>query len=425
MTTLNEKQKLAYNLMRNGKNVFITGGGGVGKSWLINHFVKNTYKKVAITSTTGVSAVIIGGATIHSYLGIGLGTQSINQLVSNIRKKAFYRERWRTIDILVIDEISMLNPELFDKLNEIAQIIRNNIIPFGGMQLILSGDFCQLPCVGSENFCFEAETWEETVDNTIYLTDIIRQNDLNFQNCLNQIRMGRKSKEVKNIINKRVKAKFDKKNEIKPTKLYPLNSSVDYINDKELEKLVEKNGDVFEYQLEFHNLTKRKLDPNKFMKSCLIQNQLQLTINCQVMLIYNLDPENELVNGSRGVVVRFENDLPVVQFMNGSQRIIDYNVWEFKDDDKVIATICQIPLKLGYAFSIHKSQGCTIDYAKVDLSNIFEYGMGYVALSRVKSLEGLSIINIDWKNIKCNPKAKKFYKELEKNVNSESVFTSD
>ena len=145
MTTLNKKQELAYNLMRNGKNVFITGGGGVGKSWLINYFLKNTYKKVGITSTTGVSAVIIGGTTLHSYLGIGLGTQSINQLVSNIRKRAFYRERWRTIDILVIDEVSMLSPELFDKLNEIAQIIRYNVVPFGGIQLILSGDFCQLP----------------------------------------------------------------------------------------------------------------------------------------------------------------------------------------------------------------------------------------------------------------------------------------
>jgi len=409
---LNKKQQQAYDLMVQGRNVFITGGGGVGKSWLVKYFAENTYKNIAITSTTGVSSLLIGGSTIHSFLGIGLGRDPVNKLVNNIRKKTFYRKRWETLDILVIDEISMLNPELFDKLNETAQILRRSARPFGGIQVILSGDFCQLPCVDSVSFCFDAECWSQVIKNVIHLDEIIRQKDQDFQECLNEIRLGNKPENVRNIIDKRVGIKFDKKDEIKPTKLYPLNRSVDRVNDKKLDKLINKNATEYEYNLEFVNNTRRNMDRDKMARYCLAPQTLKLTENCQVMLIYNLDHESGLVNGSRGVVTRFEEDLPVVKFMNGIEKTIDFHTWEITERDKVIATLSQIPLRLGYAFSIHKSQGCTLDYAVIDLSNIFEYGMGYVALSRVKSLEGLSIKSIDWDKIECHPKAIEFYKNI-------------
>ena len=416
--TLNEKQQKAYDLMTQGKNIFITGGGGVGKSWLIKYFTERTYKNVAITSTTGVSSLIIGGSTLHSYLGIGLGRDSVNKLVSNIRKKSFYKNRWLELDILIIDEISMLNPELFDKLNDIAQTLRRTMRPFGGIQIILSGDFCQLPCVDSSSFCFEAETWNEVIKHTIHLDEIIRQRDRDFQICLNEIRLGNIPENVQKIINRCVGITFDKTNQIKPTKLYPLNRSVDSVNNRKLEKLINKNGTQYEYNIDFVNNTRRKLDKDSMSKYCLAPETLILTENCQVMLIYNLDHDLGLVNGSRGVVTRFEDDLPVVKFMNGVEKTIDFNTWEITEKDKVIATLSQIPLRLGYAFSIHKSQGCTLDYAIIDLSNIFEYGMGYVALSRVKSLDGLSIKKINWDQIVCHPKAVEFYKKIKNKKNN-------
>jgi len=210
----------------------------------------------------------------------------------------------------------------------------------------------------------------------------------------------------------------DLTNQIKPTKLYPLNRSVDSVNNRKLEKLINKNGTQYEYNIDFVNNTRRKLDKDSMSKYCLAPETLILTENCQVMLIYNLDHDLGLVNGSRGVVTRFEDDLPVVKFMNGVEKTIDFNTWEITEKDKVIATLSQIPLRLGYAFSIHKSQGCTLDYAIIDLSNIFEYGMGYVALSRVKSLDGLSIKKINWDQIVCHPKAVEFYKKIKNKKNN-------
>ena len=160
---LNKRQQLVYTLITQGKNVFITGGGGVGKSEVVKSFY-NQYKnnkKIAITSTTGASALLIGGTTLHSYLGIGLGTSSIDILSKKIIKRPYLRNRWRDLQILFIDEVSMLSPELFDKINEIAKIVRRIDLPFGGVQIVLSGDFCQLPCVDSCNFCFESKSWSE------------------------------------------------------------------------------------------------------------------------------------------------------------------------------------------------------------------------------------------------------------------------
>ena len=412
---LNKKQQEAIQSMINGDNVFITGGGGVGKSFIIQYFVEmqKNNKVIATTSTTGISAILIGGVTIHSYLGIGLGTRDVDEMIAFIRKCSFYRERWRKINILIIDEISMLSPDLFDKLNIIGQTIRYSTRPFGGIQVIVSGDFCQLPCVKNDKFCFEAQSWNTVISKTFYLTEIVRQKDTEFQHCLNEIRLGNITDDIKKIINKRQHIKFKKVHGIKPTKLYPLNSSVDYINNSEIKKLSGKNGEIYEYQLEYEKTTRKKVNKEKLIKSCIANETLELTDQCQVMLIYNLDFENGLVNGSRGVITRFEDDLPVVKFMNGIEKVIDYHTWEIKEDDKIIANISQIPLKVAYAFSIHKSQGSTIDYAIIDLDNIFEYGMAYVALSRVKSLDGLSITNINWDNICCHPKAIEFYDKLQ------------
>ena len=408
---LNNDQDFAYKSMVKGKNLFITGSAGTGKSAVIKLFynIYKNSKKISICSTTGISSILIGGTTLYSYLGIGVGKGSVYYLTNKIRKNSFLLKRWKELEILVIDEISMLSPELFDKLEEISRNLRKNEKPFGGIQLILTGDFLQLPCIDSDKFCFEAESWKKCIDNVINFTEIIRQRDEKFQECLNNIRIGNINKDVIKILQSCVGKKLKNKDGIKPTRLCSLNKNVDKINQKELDKL---NTDIYEYEIELNcNYKTPDYIKAKIINSCLAKKTLQLCVGAQVMLLCNLDLENKLANGSRGIIIDFVEDLPLVKFLNGQERIIDYYKWELEEDNKK-TTIEQIPLKLAYAISIHKSQGCSLDFVKLDLSNVFEYGQSYVALSRVKKLSGLSIKNLDLDRIVSNPIALEYYESL-------------
>jgi ATP-dependent DNA helicase PIF1 len=415
---LTKKQNEAYSLMEKGTSVFITGPGGVGKTSLIKTFVQ-VYKEskiIGVTSTTGISALLFGGTTLHSFLGIGLGTGTIDSISKKIFSRSYLGKRWRELEILIIDEISMLSPVLFDKLEAVARIVRHNELPFGGIQLILSGDFLQLPCINSNEFCFEASTWKSCIQNTVYLTEIMRQKDLIFQNCLNNIRLGFLPKETRKILSSRVGVQLKNNHGILPTKLYSTNRDVDYINNQELDKLEKLDLDFYEYNLETHfyqgESKNRKYIKEKYKKYCTAKETLHLCVGAQVMLLHNLDNSSGLVNGSRGVVTKFVDDIPVVKFLNGKEVIIDYHTWECEEADRKIMKIIQIPLKLAYAISQHKSQGSTLDYAEIDLSNCFEYGQGYVAISRIKNIDNLSIIDIDFNKIVAHPTALEYYKTL-------------
>lgn len=418
---LNSGQHKAYDLIVNGKNVFLTGSAGTGKSVVINYYKErySMFKNIAITSTTGVSALVIGGSTLHSYLGIGLGTESVEYLIKKICKNPNMKKRWKNLDVLVIDEVSMLSPELFDKLELIARNLRRvrNVPdkPFGGIQLVLTGDFLQLPVVKSDNFVFEAESWSTCVEETVYLTEIMRQKDNDFQSVLNEIRFGIVTERCKQMLSSRIKKELKNDKGIRPTKIYTTNVSVDVLNTRELEKLNKSERFTYEMDFEF-------LDPNlktsdkeklieKYSKSIISSTSLELCVGAQVMLLCNLDVENGLVNGSRGIVLEFIENIPVVGFFNCS-KIIDSHTWEMKEGDEVVCRITQLPLKLAWAFTVHKSQAITLDYAEVDLGNMFTYGQAYVALSRVKNLEGLSILDINFDKIQAHPKAVKYYNLL-------------
>jgi ATP-dependent DNA helicase PIF1 len=417
VTRLNDKQNEAYSRMAKGESIFLTGPAGTGKTSVIKIFTRNysEQKTIAVTSSTGTSALLMNGTTLHSYTGIGLGKGSVESLVENIRKRAYLGKRWRNLQVLIIDEISMISPELFDKLENIARIIRNNTSPFGGIQLILSGDFCQLPCVGEEKFCFEAEKWKECITHTVYLDQIIRQSDPEFQECLNTIRLGKIPDNVETILKSRLRKNITNKHGIAPTKLFSLNYAVDRVNEKELDKLAQDGREFFEYNMEIvpcggcKNAYEAK---NKFRRNCTAQETLQLCIGAQVMLLYNMDLENKLANGSRGIVTSFSNELPVVKFLNGNEHIIGYHIWEFNENNIKILKATQIPLKLAYAISIHKSQGCSLDCVEIDLGEIFEYGQAYAALSRAKTLQGVSITSLDIDCIMAHPKAVEYYNKL-------------
>lgn len=420
---LNNEQNYAYNLILEGKNIFITGGGGVGKTALLNYYIsKHRKKNLGVTSTTGTSAILINGNTIHSYLGLGTGKKSVELLLSNIESNYFLKKRWKTLKTLIIDEISMLSADFFDKLELLARLIRKIDKPFGGIQLILSGDFCQLSPIDSKNFCFESLSWNNVIDNVVYLTKIIRQENKEFQNCLSNIRLGKIDETTKNIINNRINAKLENDFGIIPTKLFSKNINVDFTNNSELEKLSKKNKRYI-YPMNCNFFNPKIID--KYKKSISAVENLELCIGCQVMLIFNMDIKNQLINGSRGVVTDFvfRNGyyIPIVRFLNGIEMEIDFNEWKIEEEEKVIGTIKQIPLKLAYAFSIHKSQGSSLDYAIIDLLELFDFGMAYVALSRVRNLEGLSIISINWNKVKANPKAISFYKMFSENKQLDSV----
>ena len=414
LSKLTKDQEKAWNAIIQGKNVFITGGGGVGKSFIISMYTKmyQNGKKIAVTSTTGVSALLINGTTIHSFAGIGLGKGSAEAIVTTIMKKSYLMKRWRELDTLILDEISMLSPDLFDKLEQIARTVRRNEKPFGGIQLILSGDFCQLPCVDSDGICASASSWDRCVEEVIYMKQIVRQTDIAFCNCLNDVRLAILSRETRKLLLSCFNRDLTNELGIAPTRLFPLNYAVNYLNDQEMDALSEDGREFREYEMDItvYPTVRNKMEVlEKHKKNCMALETLQLCVGAQVMLLHNLDLPAKLANGSRGVVTNFVDDMPVVKFLNGEERTIDYFVWEVEENDKKLLSARQIPLKVAYAMSIHKAQGVSLDYATVDLEEVFEYGQAYVALSRVRTLEGLNIIGLDFKKIKAHPQAKEFY----------------
>lgn len=403
--TLNIDQKNALKLLNDGKNVFLSGIAGVGKTFILKKFIEDNKgeKNMGITSTTGISATTFNATTLHSFLGIGLGKGSVETLSKKICGDNRLFNRWNYMDILIIDEISMLDPDLFDKLEKVARVVRGNSLPFGGIQLILSGDFCQLTPVGTDKFCFEAKSWNRCIDEVIYLTKVVRQQDEMFQKFLYNIRVGNLDKKTKEILKSRLNVELKNNLGIEPTILYNTNRDVDSYNE---EKLTELNNDIYQYDILLNNVKDKKAYG-------IIPEKLLLCESAQVMLIYNLDIPNGLINGSRGIVIGFIDDYPIVRFMNGQEHIIKVNKWSIQDKNgDEIGSISQIPLKLAWAITIHKSQSMTIDYCVVDLYNTFIDNQAYVALSRVKSLEGLSINGLNMKKIKCNPKSIDFYDKI-------------
>jgi ATP-dependent DNA helicase PIF1 len=423
---MNFKQQYAINMMNEKHNVFLTGGAGVGKSYVIQQFIEqyrnNKYNKpysLGITSTTGVSAILIGGKTLHSWAGIGLGK---GDLIEKVKSNINSLQRWACVKTLIIDEISMLNPRLFERLDKVARHFRDSEKPFGGIQLIVVGDFCQLPVVkGEGNFCFNTDIWAECDFKVVNLTQVIRQENLDFANILQELRLGEVSDKTKKLLLSRT-GKWNRqtvnKDGIKPTLLYSTNKNVDELNNKELDELIKNGMKSKKYivkvntkrtklsMIEVNNLIEYKIKDIKI---------IELAIGAQVMLTKNIAVEQGLANGSRGVVVGFneeKNNMPIVKFINGIKETITLYKTKYIDAD-VELIIEQIPLKLAWATTIHKSQGATLDYVVANLSNIFEYGQAYVALSRAKSLENLYLTGINFNRINCHPSAKAYYSNIE------------
>jgi ATP-dependent DNA helicase PIF1 len=425
-SSLTKEQNEAYDAFKQGRNLLITGQAGTGKSHLIKKLVEycnQMEKTVAITAMTGTASSIIGGKTIHSWGSLGIGNRDANYYSERILASWPKKTKWKKCRVLIIDEVSMLTAQFFELIEEVARNVRGSGRPFGGIQVILIGDFYQLPPVSKasdpQKFCFESERWEDVIDQKITLTEIIRQKEPAFQKVLSEVRVGRPSRETIDIIRSRVGVKPSTDTGILPTIIYSKREDVDKINEREFNKLT--SDEILEYDVRYEITGDKalKMKDDEYAMWVDIINKdnnyvqtLQLAVGTQVMLLTNLDQERGLVNGSRGVITDFVDGFPYVRFINGDvEKIVHHSYsYEINATTQIIAK--QIPLDLAWCTTIHKSQGQSLDYIQINIGrNIFECGQTYVALSRVRSLEGLFIEEFDESKIRVNPVVAKYFNE--------------
>lgn len=433
---LSLEQEQALRVFNTGQNMFLTGPGGTGKTALIKKMVeicKTTGKKIQVCALTGCAAVLLNcqAKTVHSWAGIGLANGPADMIVRRVATNKYKAAAWKKIDVLIIDEVSMMSQKIFELLDSLGRRVRQNQQPFGGLQVIFSGDFYQLPPVAKEEgeldiaFCFESPQWAPTFPTVIQLKKIFRQTDQAYTAILNQIRVGKLFKSALETltphIGKPLPATFV------PTILLPRRRDAELINAAELAKLpgeqksyILTKADILpEQQAKAQakqqeiSADQREMEQTFLMNNIMADKEIILKKGAQVMCIANIDMESTepIVNGSQGIIVDFVGNLPLVQFNSGARRTVGYHTWSSEIYPSI--GVKQLPLIYAWAITIHKAQGVSLDMAQIDAgSNIFECGQTYVALSRIKSLEGLYLTAFNPQKIKVNKKVQTFYASL-------------
>lgn len=466
--SLSSDQKYAFSKFAKGNNIFVTGPGGTGKTRLIQYIVEYANfigKSYQVCALTGCAAVLLNckAKTIHSWSGIKLGKGPADEIVRRIMRNRYIVKSWREVEVLIIDEVSMMSRKIFDLLDQIGRIIRKNPgKAFGGIQLVFTGDFFQLPPIPDYDdpetgeFCFQHPKWSSTFKpaDCIELQTFFRQKDPVYIKLLQEIRRGQISEETADILESRVLrggATAPPKNGVAPTKLFPIRAKVDFINDTTYKKL---SGDERVYHFSVNTKTRTHIDTGNpltyeeltrceelssdqlkyevegLTSSMQTDKTVRLKIGSLVMCTANIDVDRGICNGSQGVVVDFAESntatsigvedvdkrytiVPVVRFSNGlTMRVTSH---QRQSEEYPCIVIAQIPLCLAWALTIHKIQGATLDVAEIDIGKaVFESGQSYVALSRVKTLDGLYLSDFNPSRIKANPLVVDFYKSFPK-----------
>ncbi len=434
-------QKEALEILKSGVNVFITGSAGSGKTHLLNQYINYLRDKnipTAVTASTGIAATHLSGMTIHAWAGIGIRDNLSQYDLEMLESKEYLVKRIQNTNVLIIDEVSMLDAKRLDMVEWICRHLKRNERAFGGMQVILCGDFFQLPPVRKSVapteikkepsinlFTNEEETEDETPKDMVihsrawrtmrpavcYLSEQYRQEDTEFLEILNAVRAGNVSDKHFELIESRIDVKLPLG--IEPTRLYTHNMDVDVINQIRLNKI---GGSEKTYQMKDEGTP---VLVSILKKSCLAPEILRLKIGAEVMFLKN-NFEKGYANGTRGKVYTFlSDDSPIIRLQNGTEITVTPEEWGIEENGKQKAVISQLPLRLAWAITIHKSQGMSLDSAEIDLSKTFAYGMGYVALSRARTLEGVRLVGFHRDALLADPEVllldKDFKKESKEN----------
>ena len=412
-TLTSEQQEVLRQVVLEGRSVFFTGGAGVGKSFLLKQLVgRLDPTRTFVTASTGIAACGVGGVTIHHWAGIGGG--GLDRPFAEVAASAARKRgaQWRAAKTLFIDEISMLDGDVFDLLERLARHIRGNSRPFGGLQLVLSGDFFQLPPVAkgaaSFKYAFEAASWDACIHRTFELTRVFRQSDPEFVDALNAIRLGHAPPEVRRLLSRSERRTLPSSDGIVATRLFTHKAECAKLNDTQLRALP---GEQFTFTARDTSRDESALATLR--AACPAPDALTLRVGAQVILLKTLDVDAGLVNGCRGVVTKFlATRNPSVRFDNGVERVLRYESFALSQGGQTVACRMALPIALGWAISVHKSQGMTLDRVEMSLRNVFECGQMYVALSRVRALEGLSLRDIDWSKCRANPKVLAWHRAM-------------
>lgn len=438
----------ALDILKLGHNVYLTGAAGSGKTYLLNQYIKylrDNKISVGITATTGIAATHMGGMTIHSFVGMGIRESMTENYIAELLKKHYLRKHFKQTNVLIIDEISMLHAHLLDLVDMICRAFKKKNVPFGGMQIVMCGDFFQLPPVkkyvkkeaddpaeltlfvkeqpskSDSQFVYDSSVWNDMQLHVCYLDEQHRQEDRSFLRVLNDIRNNEVSEMTTEILAERLDKEI--KGYAKPTRLFTHNIDVDAIN---LKHLAELKTEAHEYMMD---LKGNFLLAEVLKKTCLAPEKLLLKKGASVMFVKN-NFEEGYVNGTLGVVIGFsENNSPIVRTFDGNEITVSKQNWAMKEDDLELAAISQIPLRLAWAITVHKSQGMSLDAAEIDLSKSFLPGMGYVALSRVRSLSGLRLMGMNQMALLVNPdvaeKDKEFLQRSDETIAYLSAIKAD
>jgi ATP-dependent DNA helicase PIF1 len=479
---LSTEQQRVLELMLEGRNVFFTGDAGTGKTHLLRAIVAALRAKhglqfgrrVAVTATTGIAATHIGGTTLHAALGLRMVSTHRDFRVM-LHKAA--RMRIRAWHVLVIDECSMLSAEFFEHMERTLCDVRDSALAAGGLQLIVAGDFFQLPPIAQScapgtpvdaflnaGFAFQAPAWRRCRMEHVVLTQVFRQSDLLFQRLLDAVRRGKRTRAaLRKLVELCARPLPDNPDGIKPTQVYARNRDVDEVNDKELAQLpdqdrvlcVSHDGVTVDPLLRApgqeraHGEAVLRLRRADFFRDCLAAPTITLAPGAQVMLLKNLcmdEHQLPLVNGSRGVVTGFRDKhlvaleqpelrptlwqwrgtkLPVVRFVNGAEVTIMPAMFTCEIHGAGVCERLQTPLKLAWAITVHKSQGMTMDLVRMSLRGMFAAGQAYVALSRARTLEGMEIVGWDGDCVRTDDAVSAFYDALQANAVSPDTAGDD
>ncbi|MEK7605804.1 MAG: PIF1 family DEAD/DEAH box helicase [Patescibacteria group bacterium] len=387
-------QAEALDILKLGHNAFLTGPAGSGKTYLLNQFIKYlrlNNVSVGITASTGIAATHMGGTTIHSWSGMGIRDEMDERAIADLLKRQYLRKHFLKTKVLIIDEISMLHAFQLDLVHSICRAFKKIEYPFGGMQVVMCGDFFQLPPVskadGESRFVTDSTIWNEMKLRICYLDEQYRQSDRAFLRVLNDIRSGDVNEDTVEVLSERLNK--EPEGYTRPTRLFTHNADVDVVNKTHLDALV---GEAHEYRMIGRG------NPNLvevLRKTCLAPEKLILKKGAQVMFVKN-NYEVGYVNGTLGEVIGFDKvDAPIVRTFDGAEIAVSQMSWEVKEENTELAAISQVPLRLAWAITVHKSQGMSLDAAEVDLSRSFVPGQGYVALSRLRGLKGLKLMGMN------------------------------